>query len=296
MQLDVAYELLPKQRTVRSSQVLDHFGIDFECGRHVIADRLDLPIRAPDIVLFTGPSGSGKSSLLRAAAAVLANQDAVIDVDAIDLGHDVIIDSLPADFESALEILALCGLSEAQVLLRTPQELSEGQRRRLQLAQALSGEPDWLLADEFTATLNRTLAKVVAFNMRRVADRTGTGFLLATTHTDIIEDLNPDLHVQCDLSGAVRIDRRDNGPSQKKSMSHSRPSCGSAPPPDPTGRTSLGGIIDPIASDRSAAEHCSGTAANRSAFACSRPPPCLSGLAIGSSGSPEHGQPPVSRP
>ena len=73
MKLDVHYDFLPKKYTVNASVVMDHFGIDFEQGRHVIAEGLDLPLQDGDVVLFTGPSGSGKSSLMRATAEQLAN-------------------------------------------------------------------------------------------------------------------------------------------------------------------------------------------------------------------------------
>ena len=42
----------------------------------------------------------------------------------------------------------------------------------------------WIACDEFTATLDRTLAKVVAFNLRKQASRTGVGLLAATTRLD----------------------------------------------------------------------------------------------------------------
>src|SRR5688500_17029625 len=71
MQIDVAHQFLPKQNSVRALQVMDHFGIAFEQGRHVIADGLELPIEPGMVVLFTGASGSGKSSLMRAVAASL---------------------------------------------------------------------------------------------------------------------------------------------------------------------------------------------------------------------------------
>ena len=177
MKLSVAYDFLPKQPSTHASVVMDHFGIGFETGRHVIAEDLDLPVEEGDVVCFTGASGSGKSSLMRAVAAAL---DDVLDVDALDLGERILIDSLGLPVQEALQILSMCGLGEAQLLLRTPQELSDGQRYRFRLALAFSRKPRWILADEFTATLDRTLAKVIAFNVHRTAARSGVGFLLAT--------------------------------------------------------------------------------------------------------------------
>jgi uncharacterized protein len=262
MQVSVSYEFIPRTATVRSSLVMDHFGIDFEQGRHVVADQLELPILPGQVVLFTGPSGSGKSSIMRGAGEELARSASVIHVDRLDLGENLLIDSLPVDAIEAMQLLSQCGLGEARLLLRRPQELSDGQRYRFRLALALSQRPDWIVADEFTATLDRVLAKVVAFNIRRLADRMGVGFLLATTHDDVADDLAADVHVRCDLDGGTRValkaDEVSSGSSgqggeqaevnagRKKKESALNRNCGSARRPAATGRTSRGGITEVI--------------------------------------------------
>ena len=125
----------------------------------------------------------------------------------------------------------------------------------------------FVLADEFCAVLDRTLAKVLAFNVRKLATRTGVGFLLATTHDDLIADLNPDLLVRCRGDGAIDVERR----ALKKKRSASTTSYGSRTAPSPTGRTSLGGITAATTSPSSAGFCSSGTAKRRSAFASSAP-------------------------
>jgi ABC-type ATPase with predicted acetyltransferase domain len=282
MLLAVAHDFLPKTRSVRACEVMDHFGIHFEQGRHVITAGLELPLQPGQVVLFTGASGSGKSSLMRAAAAVLAGgsqpgvttppsvEDGsgsgaetarVLSLEALSLPDRLVIDALDLPTAKAMNLLSACGLGEAHLMLRTPAELSDGQRYRFRLALALSRTPQWIVADEFTATLDRTLAKVIAFNIRRLADRTGAGFLLATTHEDIAADLDPDLHVRCRLDGDPMVEPRNAGgelsrsagaipsASKKNTASRSTRSCGSPPRPVATGRTSLGGITAAITSD-----------------------------------------------
>jgi ABC-type ATPase with predicted acetyltransferase domain len=249
MQLTVRHQFLPKTNSTRASLVMDHFGIDFEQGSHLIAEDFELPLEQGDLVLFTGESGSGKSSLMKAAAQKLREQgDSVIDLDELTWENGVLVDLLPVEFSDALRLLTGCGLGEAQLLLRTPAELSDGQRFRFRLALALAQRPQWILVDEFTATLDRRLARLVAFNLRRMAAHGRTGLLLATTHADLEEDLSPDLSVRCGLDGGISVTTRDSVGLKKKC--HPWPGiCGSLPRPSPTGRTSLGGIIAATTSD-----------------------------------------------
>ncbi len=264
MELTVAHEFLPKRRSTRSAIVMDQFGIDFEHGLHVIADNFRISNTPGDVVLCTGQSGSGKSSLLRAMSRTLRNEsggdETVIDVATISPGDQLLIDRLPGSEAEAMHALSQCGLGEAHLMLRTPQELSDGQRYRFQLALGICSGAPWLLADEFTATLDRTLAKLVAFNVRRLADRTGRGFLLATTHQDIMEDLAPDVHVHCHLSGEIDVarspsndgDARQDAAVKKKEPANCRlpANCGSARRPESIGRTLLAGITEVTISDR----------------------------------------------
>ena len=206
--------------------------------------------------LFSGASGSGKSSLMRGVVDALRNEriegdraPLIVDISALELGERTLIDSFAAPVAEAMHLLSSCGLGEAHLMLRTPGELSDGQRYRFRLALGLAQRPDWIVADEFTATLDRTLAQVVAFNVRRLADRTGVGFLLATTHEDVAADLSPDVRVQCRLDGEIGVERsgaNHAGSKQdsrkKKDACHSARSCGSVRRPSATGRISLGGI------------------------------------------------------
>jgi ABC-type dipeptide/oligopeptide/nickel transport system ATPase subunit len=257
MRLTISYPTLPLRNSVRASQVMDYFGISHEAQDRVLAVDLDIPLRSGDVVLFTGASGSGKSSLLNALVRrleedsprrhggteekgetqspccreaegleteclktrrtppspsvppCLRGEPSLLRLNSLDLGTRSIVDAIDLPFEEALQLLALCGLAEAPLLLRTPQELSEGQRYRFALALAVSLKPHWIVADEFTAVLDRITAQVIAYNVRRVADRYGIGFLLATALDDVAEDLKPDLLVTCDLDGRVTAERRE---------------------------------------------------------------------------------------
>jgi hypothetical protein len=234
--ITIRYPFRPARRSLAVGRVADLFGLAGDEPPHTVAENVALDVRPGDVVLFTGPSGSGKSSLMREAGRQLG----ATDIAALELPDAPLVEALAGPVDDRLAALAACGLSEARLLLRTPAELSDGQRYRFRLALGFAAEPrpGFLLADEFAAVLDRPLAKVVAFNLRKLATRAGVGVLCATTHDDITEDLNPDVWVRCLGDGRIDVERRDvkkNGPA-------SRTSFGCRTAPAPTGRTSLGGI------------------------------------------------------
>jgi len=199
--------------SARATVAAEMFGIGLDETYEVtVYEHLELDVRPGDVVLVTGPSGSGKSVLLRRLAEAMAAANPPVrqvDLAAIDVPADAtVIDGLGAagedgSFEAALGHLSSAGLADAFLLFRRPEELSDGQRWRLRLAHALerASRPGAgaggtvLVADEFCSTLDRLAARAIAYRVRRLATERGLGVLAATAHDDLVEDLAPDLLV-----------------------------------------------------------------------------------------------------
>jgi ABC-type ATPase with predicted acetyltransferase domain len=197
----------PLRRTVA-----EMFGIGLDESHEVtVCEELRLDVRSGDVVFITGPSGSGKSVVLRALVAALREADP--DARVVDLARvrppaaACVIDGLGPDLGDALRLASTAGLADAFVMLRRPAELSDGQRWRLRLAHAVArlrlgreGRRRCILvADELASTLDRCCARAVAWRLRRLADEWGLTVLAAAAHDDIAADLAPDVLV---LKGA----------------------------------------------------------------------------------------------
>lgn len=257
MQLTIRYPLTPKAPSLGTSLVMDAFGVGYDEQEHIVCNELNIDLIPEQIVLFAGPSGSGKSSMLHAVVANLRAEAKhhLVDISLLSLPPLPLVDALPLDVKPALDLLAACGLSEAQLLLRTPNELSEGQRYRFRLALGLAelqqrpaGQAGWLVADEFTATLDRTLAKVLAYNLSKLARRQHIGCLLATTHEDIADDLAADVLVQPDLDGIIQVNYRASLASRHPRRISFFPTVGTLRAPVLTGPTLPVGTIAVIPS------------------------------------------------
>ncbi len=184
------------QRSPRVLEIAEAFGIGLEDKEFVVFDNLELEVRQGDVVYITGQSGGGKSVLLRELASQMREEGkSVVNLDDIWFEDAPLIDQIGTDTNHAIQLLASAGISDAYLYVRKPPELSDGQRYRFRLAKAIETGAQVWVADEFLAILDRTTAKVIAFSLQKVARRAGATVLVATTHTDMVADLAPDLVV-----------------------------------------------------------------------------------------------------
>jgi len=196
--------------TERTVEVAEAFGLGVDESReHVLYKDFEVKLAQGDMVYITGDSGSGKSVLLRALRDDLGDEAVSMDMLASS-EEGALIDLVGQGFNESLGLLCRVGLNDAFLFLREPRHLSDGQRYRFRLAQLLDRGRTYWLCDEFCSTLDRTTARIVAYNVQKLARRSGATLIVATTHTDLFTDLNPSIHIRKGWGNEILVEYREN--------------------------------------------------------------------------------------
>ena len=171
-------------------------------------------VDAGEVISIIGPSGTGKSTLIRCLNRLETPTSGQILVDGVDMcdpatdlpamrrkmgmvfqnyalfGHKLVVENLmmaPMDllglskqeaYDRALDLLETVGLRDKA--LSWPHELSGGQRQRVAIARGLAMDPQILLFDEPTSALDPQMVSEVLSVITRLAERGLT--MLVVTH------------------------------------------------------------------------------------------------------------------
>ena len=167
-------------------------------GAPPVLVEVDLEVRAGEVVGIHGPSGQGKTTLLRAIAGLHRPAAGAVRLGDVDVWQgrrprrprpgyvmpvfqDVSASLDPrwpvwrsvaeagASRPDVERLFTAVGLSPAHLDTR-PHQLSGGQRQRVAIARALAGKPALIVADEPTAALDPTVAAGVVRLLRDMAD------------------------------------------------------------------------------------------------------------------------------
>jgi ABC-type transport system involved in cytochrome c biogenesis ATPase subunit/GNAT superfamily N-acetyltransferase len=205
---DISYSTTVRL-TPRTTVVAEAFGLGIDEEHRFKVLDVELKIGLEDIVYITGDSGSGKSVLLRALKEDLGTE--ALDLTEVNIDLDKpLIETVGKNIEEGLVLLSKVGLSDAFLFLRSFSELSDGQKYRYKIAKLLETKAQFWILDEFAATLDRDTAKIVAFNLQKCAREQGKTVLAATTHTDLFQDLGPNVHIHKRFGKEIQVNYYSN--------------------------------------------------------------------------------------
>ena len=200
---------------------LDHITLTFPDGdtRVTAVDDVSLTARPGTVTGITGPSGSGKSSLLAVAATLIRPDRGHVVVDDVDVSRltpreaaELRRDRLGIVFQQSNLIPSLTAREQltgmnalgaprsrrrrsraaerAAALLaavglaehreKRPHQLSGGQRQRVNIARALMNDPRVLLVDEPTSALDQERGASIIDLILQLTEQLNTSTLLVT--------------------------------------------------------------------------------------------------------------------
>lgn len=190
--------------------------------RSQILHNLEFEVIAGEVTLLVGPSGSGKSTLLTLVGALRSVEEGSLEV----LGQELngasektrinIRRRIGFIFQSHNLVSSLTVLQNVQLLLQLkepdpamreqaarelleavglehrlhhyPDELSGGQRQRVAIARALAPQPELVLADEPTASLDSKSGQDVVELLGNLCRTQGSAVLLVTHDLRLLKD------------------------------------------------------------------------------------------------------------
>jgi ABC-type ATPase with predicted acetyltransferase domain len=196
MKQKIHFELTSKASdSFRCVKAVNSVDLDIEKKlSHVV----DLDIDMPDdwnIGLIVGASGSGKSTL----ASHLYGSDCFETV--LDLSLPV-IEQFPKDmsYDACVSNLLGVGLSSVPCWVRPAVTLSNGQRFRAEIALQIARKKDFIVIDEWTSVVDRTVAKCMSACIEKYARRENKKIVLCSCHYDVEEWLQPNWVIDCNMN------------------------------------------------------------------------------------------------
>ena len=212
-------------------------GVHKAFGAHSVLKGIDIDIAEGSVISLIGPSGSGKSTLLRCINLLEPIDDGEILLDGIDISapgfdanpvrrrigmvfqnfnlfpHMSVQDNITLSPVRTLGINKTLARTKAEELLERfgladkvnayPDQLSGGQQQRVAIIRALAIEPEVLLLDEITSSLDPELVGEV-LDVVRELKTSGMTLVLATHEMTFARDISD---VVCVLDGGRIIEQ-----------------------------------------------------------------------------------------
>lgn len=171
-----------RTQTVRSSFTLEE--AKFE--KHFVGN-IPLENENWQIGVIVGRSGTGKTTIAKEVF-----KEAYIGDFAYR--HSSILDDFDEDLPVAEITKTLCsvGFASPPDWLKSYEQLSQGEKMRVDIARALTAKKNLIVFDEFTSVVDREVAQMSSVAIAKGIRKTSKKFVAVTCHYDIIEWLEPD--------------------------------------------------------------------------------------------------------
>lgn len=175
---------------------MEQIKLVIKSGKKCLVD-LSFQIGKGEIVGLVGPSGAGKSLTARALAGILPSSLQVdLQMSQLKIGY-VFQDPLTAlnplltvgcqitevtkDLNRTKELLRWLGFHDVETVLKqVPYQLSGGMRQRVVIAIALAAEPELLICDEATSSLDMVAQEQLLELLKRINREKQVSILLIT--------------------------------------------------------------------------------------------------------------------
>lgn len=197
--------------------MIELHGLHKQFGKQVVLDRVDFEVREGETVALMGPSGTGKSVLLKHIIGLIKPDRGTVIVDGKDVTtlkrrelselrsrigyvfqNGALFDSMNvfenvrlgitdqakySDLDYCRERIAECIRLvnlPADTIEKYPAQLSGGMRKRVGIARAIAGAPKYLLYDEPTSGLDPVNADIIDSLVQRLDHELGVTSVMVT--------------------------------------------------------------------------------------------------------------------
>jgi len=139
------------------------------------------------IGVIVGRSGTGKTSIAKELWPAQY-------IKGFNYSHKSILDDFPEGHSTTDITKALCsvGFASPPDWLKSYEQLSQGEKMRVDIARALMLEQPLIVFDEFTSVVDREVAQVSAFAVSKTIRKSQKRFIAVTCHYDVVDWLEPD--------------------------------------------------------------------------------------------------------